>query len=211
MQRAEEAWRDWHKVCWSDEVIFEVGADGSVFYVTHGAGEEYLDKNLKPSFKSGRTSVGVWSCYYGDKMGPLVILEKGERMTAARYKATLEEYFIPLYEEMVEKYGPDVVMQEDNAPRHKAKLVRNFLRKKKVKYIHWPAQSPDLSPIENFWKQIKIAISKRRHQIKNIGMMERALEEVWLTIEPRRLQVLNNSMPKRLAQCIKNKGGVTKY
>ena len=130
--------RDWHKVCWSDEVTFEVGANGSVFYVTRGAGEEYLDKNLKPSFKSGRTSVGVWSCYCGDEMGPLVMLEKGERMTAARYKATLEEHFIPFYEEMVEKCGPDVVMQEDNAPWHKAKLVRNFLRKKKVKYIHWP-------------------------------------------------------------------------
>ena len=130
--------RDWHKVCWSDEVTFEVRADSSVFYVTRGAREEYLDKNLKPSFKSGRTSVGVWSYYYGDEIGPLVILEKGGRMTAARYKATLEEHFIPFYKEMVEKYSPDVVMQEDNAPWHKAKLVRNFLRKKKVKYIHWP-------------------------------------------------------------------------
>jgi hypothetical protein len=46
-------------VCWSAEVTPEVGEDGSIFYVTRGSKEEHLDKNLKPSFKSGRTSVGV--------------------------------------------------------------------------------------------------------------------------------------------------------
>ena len=66
-------------MCWLDKVTFEVGADGSIFYVTRGPGEEFLDKNLKPSFKSGRTSIGVWSCYCGDEMGPLVIIEKGGR------------------------------------------------------------------------------------------------------------------------------------
>lgn len=53
--------RDWNKVYWSDEVIFEVGADGSIWYIirTSGKDKEWLEKNLKPSFKSGRTSVGV--------------------------------------------------------------------------------------------------------------------------------------------------------
>jgi hypothetical protein len=46
-------------VCWSDKVTFHVGADGSIFYVTRGSREEYLEKNLKPSFKSGRTTVSV--------------------------------------------------------------------------------------------------------------------------------------------------------
>jgi hypothetical protein len=64
-------------VCWSDEVTFEVGEDGSIFYVTRRSNEEQLEKNLKPSFKSGHTSVSVWSCYCGDEMGPLVIIEKG--------------------------------------------------------------------------------------------------------------------------------------
>ena len=102
--------RDYNKVCWSDEVTFHIRADGSIFNVTRGAGEEYLEKNLKPSFKSGRTTVGVWSCFYGDRMGPLVIIEKGGRMTAKRYLETLKEHFIPFYERIVEKYGPDVVM-----------------------------------------------------------------------------------------------------
>jgi len=76
--------RDWNKVCWSDEVTFEVGKDSRTVYVSRRSGkkEAFLDKNLKPSFKSGRTSVGVWSCYCGTEMGPLVILPEGGRMTA---------------------------------------------------------------------------------------------------------------------------------
>jgi hypothetical protein len=136
-------------VCWSDEVTFHVGADGSIFYVTRGAGEEYLEKNLKPSFKSGRTTVGVWSCYCGDEIGPLVIIEKGGTMTAKRYLETVKKYFVPFYRRMRRKYGPRVVMQEDNTSWHKAKLVTDYLDKQKVKRLRWPPQSPDLSPIEN--------------------------------------------------------------
>jgi hypothetical protein len=69
-------------VCWSNEVTFHVGEDGTVYYVTRGSTEACLDKNLRPSFKSGQTSVGVWSCYCRDEMGPLVILKNGARMTA---------------------------------------------------------------------------------------------------------------------------------
>jgi transposase len=112
---------------------------------------------------------------------------------------------------MVRKYEPEVVMQEDNASWHTATIVQSYLNKQKAKRLRWPPQSPDLSPIENLWMQIKALISKRRHRIKNIGMMERALEEVWPTIQKERLLNLNASMPRRLNACIKNKGGSTKY
>jgi len=89
--------RDYNKVCWSNEVIFYVGEDNTMVYVTRGPGEEFLDKNLKPSFKSSYILVGVWSCYCGDEMGPLVIIEKGGRITAKHYLETLKKHFIPFY------------------------------------------------------------------------------------------------------------------
>jgi transposase len=210
-KQQKKAKRNYRMICWSDEVTFHVGEDGNTVYVTRGPGEEYEEKNLKPSFKSGRTSVGVWSCFCGTEMGPLVIIEKGGRMNACRYLETLREHFIPFYHRMVEKYGPGVVMQEDNAPWHTAKVVRKYMTKQGIPRLQWPPQSPDLSPIENLWKQIKDMISKRRHRIKNIGMMERALEEVWPQIKPETLEKLNASMEKRINACIRNKGGPTKY
>ena len=176
-----------------------------------GPGEEYEEKNLKPSFKSGRTLIGVWSCFCGNKMGPLVIIEKGGRMTRKRYLATLQEHFIPFYKRMVEKYGPNMIMQEDNALWHTAKVVRNYMREQRIPQLQWPPQSPDLSPIKNLWKKIKNMIGKIRHKIKNIGMMERALAEVWPQIKPETLEKLTGTMDKRINACIKNMGGATKY
>jgi hypothetical protein len=39
--------------------MFYVGENNNVFYVTRGQNEEFLEKNLRPTFKSGRTKVGV--------------------------------------------------------------------------------------------------------------------------------------------------------
>jgi len=133
--RAEKAMkRNNRRVCWSDEVTFEVGENLETFYVTRGPGveEAYADKNLRPTFKSGRTTVGVWSCFCGDEMGPLYMLPEGENMTAKRYKWVLQRLFIPFYEEMRRKYGDKVVMQEDNAPWHTAKIIRKYLTNKRV-------------------------------------------------------------------------------
>jgi transposase len=203
--------RNWNTVCWSDEVTFHVGEYNNVFYVTRGQNEEYKEKNLRPTFKSGRTTVGVWSCYCGDQMGPLVMLPKGGTTTAKRYIETLKKHFIPFYRRIKRKYGKEVVMQEDNASWHKAKEVRDFLKTQKVRYISWPPQSPDLTPIENLWKQIKGRIGHREHRPRNVEEMKQALKEVWVQITPESLLTLNNSMPRRLDAVIKNKGGSTKY
>ena len=48
-------------------------------------------------------------------------------MTVKCYLETLKEHFIPFYRRMVEKYGPGVVMQEDNAPWYTAKVVRKYM------------------------------------------------------------------------------------
>jgi transposase len=127
--------RNWNTVCWSDKATFYIGEDNNVFYVTCGANEEFLAKNLRPTFKSRRTAVGVWTCFCGEDMGPLVIILKGGTMTAKRYIKVLKKYFIPFYRRMSCKYRPEVVMQEDNAPWHKAKTVRAFLEKQKVKIL----------------------------------------------------------------------------
>jgi transposase len=71
-------------------------------------------------------------------MGPLVIIPKSSTITALHYIEVLKEYFILFYRRMRRKYRPGVVMQEDNASWHKAKVMRKFLETKKVKYFSWP-------------------------------------------------------------------------
>ncbi|KAF8853586.1 hypothetical protein BDZ45DRAFT_598311 [Acephala macrosclerotiorum] len=65
-------------------------------------------------------------------MGPLIIIEKGGRINAQRYLQIVKEHFIPFYRRIIEKYSEGVVMQENNAPWHTAKVVRNYMRKQSI-------------------------------------------------------------------------------
>ena len=91
----------WVIICWSDEAYFEVGEDSTVVYVTRAPGEEWLEKNLQPTFKSGRTRVGVWGTFCGSKKGPLVMIPEGVRLNGQAYiDLILKPHFIPFYKRM---------------------------------------------------------------------------------------------------------------
>jgi transposase len=208
----ENSKRKWRFVIWSDESTFEIGYDGRNWWITRAPGEEHLPKNLKPTFKSGRTSVGVWGCFMWKHLGPLVILPKGSRMNQTRYtEEVLKPHFVPFYKKMARKYGKDVVIQEDGAKYHFATKPTAYNDLHKVRRLWWPPQSPDLSPIENLWKQLKDAISARRHRIRSIVEMEVALKQEWARITEETLEKLVDSMPRRIKQMLKNKGGSIKY
>ena len=112
---------------------------------------------------------------------------------------------------MVRKYGKEVVMQEDGAGYHHTQLLLRFKERMKVKVLSWPPQSPDLSPIENVWKQMKDRIARRKHRIRTIEEMEAALRYEWANIEEELLVKLVDSMPNRMEELRKAKGGSTKY
>uniref|UniRef100_A0A3B4U8C2 Tc1-like transposase DDE domain-containing protein n=1 Tax=Seriola dumerili TaxID=41447 RepID=A0A3B4U8C2_SERDU len=72
------------------------------------------------------------------------------------------------------------VFQQDNDPKHTSKLVQQFLKDTKIKVLEWPAQSPDLNPIEYLWKVLKVTVHARKPC--NLDQLEQFAMEEWAKI-----------------------------
>ena len=75
--------------------------------------------------------------------------------------------------------------------------------------MEWPAQSSDLNPIENLWADVKEVVAAAKPTTKEL--LWNVVKEAWSEISLKRCQDLVNSMPRRCAAVIANKGHATKY
>lgn len=50
------------------------------------------------------------------------------------------------------------ILMDDNARPNGAREVQDFLQSQSIKYMHWPARSLDLNPIEHMRNELQVRI-----------------------------------------------------
>jgi transposase len=204
--RAHVDWTldDWRRVVWSDETkINRFGSDGHR-YAWKRDYEQLQPKHVQQTVKHGGGSIKLWSCITYDGVGYIVKI--GDTLDKDLYLSILKEDL----QATVDEYGVDqekMIFQHDNDPKHTAGIVKEWLSNQPFEVIKWPAQSPDLSPIENMWALLKLKLY-RDYDRPPKGMNEHweRIHETWYKITKEECQKVIGTMPERCKRVIKAKG-----
>ncbi|CAJ0967625.1 unnamed protein product [Ranitomeya imitator] len=194
----------WENVLWSDETKLELLGRNTTCRVWRKKNTELHPSNTIPTVKHGGGNLMLWGCF--SAKGPGRLIRVHERMNGAMYREILSANLLPSARALKMKRG--WVFQHDNDPKHTARATKEWLRKKHFKVLEWPSQSPDLNPIENLWRELKVRVAKRK--AKNITALEEICMEEWANIPTTVCGNLVKTCRKRLTSVIANKGYITK-
>ena len=132
----------------------------------------------------------IWGCMASNGIAKLHICEG--MMNATKYAAVLETKLLASSRSLFPyEYW---MFQDDNAPYHRAKLVKRWMQSHRVAQMNWPAQSPDLNSIENLWHRINVIIAKNKPSNKR-ELIENIIQAWNHTVTPEELRNLVQSMP----------------
>lgn len=184
-------------------MLNRIGPDGRT--VVHRPKNQALHINYtQKTVKHGGGSLLVWGTFSWYGVGPIVKIEG--KMDKFQYLSILKNYMEPFaFENMPTTW----TFMQDNHPKHSSKVVKDWFLKENTKVLDWPAQSPELNPIENLWNVVKNEISQRN--FKNAEELWMGIQDAWYAIPIDRCQRLVESMPRRCQAVINNNGFSTKF
>ena len=108
------------------------------------------------------------------------------------------------------RHGPNATLMHDNARPHTAAATRRVLAAHNVDVLDWPANSPDLNPIEHVWDELGRRV-RTNHAINTVHDLAAALQVEWNTLPAPFIQRYVDSMRCRITTCIAQNGGHMRY
>ncbi len=117
-------------------------------------------------------SVMICAAMSSDGVGPLCFLKSTVN------QEILEHFMLPSADKL---YGDaDFIFQQDLAPAHTAKGTKSRFNGHGVTVLDWPANSPDLNPIDNLWGNVKRKMRDTRPN--NADELKAAIKATWASL-----------------------------
>ncbi|GFY09014.1 transposable element Tc3 transposase [Trichonephila clavipes] len=149
----------------------------------------------------------VWAGIMMDGRTDLHFFETGS-VTVQRYRDEVLEPYVRLFRGSVDL---DFIFMDDNAPCPRAVLIDDFLETENILHMSWPANSPDLNPIEHAWDMLGRQITAFSHPPSSVTELKRALQEAWNRLSPQLIHHLIASMVNRCVVCLAVRGDHMPY
>lgn len=199
---------DWKRVVWSDETkINRLGSDGTK-WAWKRPGEGLSERLVEGTVKFGGGSLMMWGCMLWE--GPGFACKIDGKMDADLYVNILEDEFQQSLQ-YYNKTSNNIIFQHDNDPKHTSKKATQWLSNNNIQTLTWPAQSPDLNPIEHLWHHLKKRLAQYEEPPNGMLELWERVQKEWEGIPPSTCQNLIESMPRRIGEVLKANGGHTKY
>ena len=160
------------------------------------------------TFKSGYVTLSVWGMFSARGRSKLVQLTG--TLNQEKYKMILEKYVLPFMKTCHSGDG-NFIYQHDGCSAHRAKSVSAYLTENGVDVLPWPAQSPDLNPIENVWSIMKRRLRALHTYPSNRDALFAQLCKIWDELPDSYFNALVASMTSRCATVRNSQGRSSKY
>ena len=196
--------RQWRRVLFTDESRFTLYRADGRRRVYRRRGERFADACVVERDRFGGGSVMVWGGIAHGIKSQLIIV--AGNMTAVRYR---DEILRPVAVPLVQQRN--LILQQDNARPHVARVCQDFLANNNIAPLAWPPYSPDLTPIEHMWDELDRRVRKRRNPPATLAQLRNALIDEWNNIPMRTVNALVNSIQRRIRAATAARGGHTRY
>ena len=153
------------------------------------------------------TSVMVWGCMNSEKTDRLHIMQ-GTVNAEVYNKDILIKKLLRSARDM---YGDEwYIFQQDKALCHTAGSVMKWFDDNKITILYWSGNSPNLNPIENLWRRLKVLVAAKKARNKQ-ELVEAIISSWYHVITTAELTKLAHFMPKRCASVLRSRGYALKY